>query len=97
MHRTTRATSISPKVRDVVYERDNGRCVICGRAGVPNAHYIRRSQLGLGIEQNIVTLCTICHHEFDNGNMREEYGTKIKKYLDRLYPNFTDNERVYKK
>ncbi len=90
-------TQISRKTKEKVYARDNGRCVICGRNGYPNAHYIRRSQLGLGIEQNIVTLCIKCHHDFDNGDKRIEYGEIIKKYLDKHYPNFTDEQRVYRK
>ncbi len=90
-------TAIPKKVKEKVYKRDRGKCIICGAAGFPNAHYIRRSQLGKGIEQNIVTLCHICHHEFDNGNKRKEYGCIIKKYLNKIYPKFTDEMRKYNK
>ncbi len=87
-------TEISKQTKNVVFERDNGLCIICKKQGIPNAHYIRRSQMGLGIEQNIVTLCIKCHHDYDNGNKREEYGKLIKLYLDRKYPDFTDDMRV---
>ncbi len=90
-------TSIPNKVKENVFKRDHGKCIICGARGFPNAHYIRRSQLGLGIEQNIVTLCVKCHNDFDNGNKRIEYGRLIKIYLDKLYPNFTDEMRRYNK
>ena len=56
----TKATNISPKVKQKVWERDQGRCVICGNNYnvMPNSHFIRRSQGGLGIEQNVFTACT---------------------------------------
>ena len=58
MHKMTKATSIPKSVKEAVYERDGGRCILCGRNnGEPVAHVIRRSQGGKGIEQNIVTLC----------------------------------------
>lgn len=47
----SRATDIPPKVKALVYERDNKCCVICGRPGSPNMHYISRNNRGLGIER----------------------------------------------
>ena len=46
------ATSIPAEVKKAVWERDNGRCIICGAPGNPWCHYIPRSALGLGVEQN---------------------------------------------
>jgi len=97
MKKRTKALAISPKVKKVVYERDKGRCVICGRFGSPDAHYIARSQSGLGIEQNIVTLCIRCHRDYDNSERRPLYRAEIKRYLDEKYPGFPDEERVYNK
>ncbi len=63
MHKMTKATSIPKSVKEAVYERDGGRCILCGcNNGEPVAHVIRRSQGGRGIEQNIVTLCPSCHY-----------------------------------
>lgn len=71
MHKQTKATSIPKSVKEAVYERDGGRCILCGRNnGEPVAHVIRRSQGGRGIEQNIVTLCPSCHRAFDEGPQR---------------------------
>ena len=46
-HRRTKATDITPEVRQAVAIRDNGRCIYCGKV-VPvscsNAHFIKRSQ-----------------------------------------------------
>lgn len=97
----SKACDISQKVREEVFERDDGSCVICGYLGIPNAHYIPRSAGGLGIKENVVTMCETCHHEYDNGyhkdlNLREVYAKKIKAYLDKFYPGFTDDERKFK-
>ena len=78
MSKRSKATDISIKTRQLVYERDNGLCIICGRPGIPNSHYIRRSKGGLGIPQNIVTMCISCHNAYDNGNRREEIATKTR-------------------
>lgn len=93
----TKATSIPIEVKKKVYIRDGGKCVVCGKPGLPNAHYIRRSQGGLGIEENVVTLCPECHHDFDNGFRREEIGAWLSEYLDKWYPDFPDEKRVYSK
>lgn len=98
MHKETKATDISHKVKSIVWERDSHCCIICGSPNAaPNAHYIRRSHGGLGIEQNIVTLCQKCHDSYDNGAYRFEYGQIIKDYLDMCYPGFSDDDRVYHK
>lgn len=96
-HKETKATSIPMEVKRRVWARDKGRCIVCGAPGLPNAHYIRRSQGGLGIEENIVTLCPQCHHDFDNGFRREEIGAWLSEYLDKWYPDFPDEKRVYTK
>lgn len=97
MSKMSEATSIPMEVKRKVYARDGGRCIVCGREGLPNAHYIRRSHGGLGIEENIVTLCPQCHHDFDNGFKREEIGAWVREYLDKWYPDFKDEDRVYSK
>lgn len=91
----SKACDISQEVRQAVYDRDEGGCVVCNRLGIPNAHYISRSLGGLGIEQNIVTLCEKCHHEYDNGSKHKEYGDIIREYLDNHYPGFPDEKRFY--
>lgn len=97
MTKQTKAKGIPREVKRIVGERDDYTCIICGRPGIPNAHYIRRSQGGLGIEQNIVCLCPECHDRFDNGDKREEFGRIIKCYLKEKYPYCEDKDRIYKK
>ena len=98
MHRMTKACKITEAVREIVFQRDRERCIICGsNEGLPNAHYIPRSHGGLGIEQNIVTLCPRCHHEYDNGSHRREYETLIREYLKAKYPDWDEQSLTYTK
>ena len=100
----SKACDIPKRVKDAVWERDGHRCIICGSSrAMPNAHYISRSRGGLGIEQNIVTLCTDladgCHFKFDFGTseQRTEIGEKIKEYLKSCYPDWSEDGLYYKK
>ena len=97
MRKQTKATNIPPKVKAAVYDRDKGRCIICGQPGDPVAHYISRAQGGLGIEQNIVTLCWMCHQTYDQSHRRDEYRRYIKMYLQGKYPYWNENKLTYRK
>lgn len=92
-------TDIPIEVKRKVFERDNRRCIYCHKNnGIPNAHFKRRSQGGLGIEQNIVTLCPKCHKDFDNGFKREELENYIREYLKFKYgQNWNEAELIFKK
>ena len=90
----SKATDIPQKVKQCVYERDNHKCIVCKQPGIPDAHYIRRTQGGLGIEENVVTLCRKCHHDFDDGSKREQIGNIIKKYLKSIYGDSWDEEKL---
>lgn len=99
-------TDIPQVVKERVWERDEKSCIICGNKinVMPNAHYIPRSKGGLGIERNIVTLCTEltpnkCHRRYDFGTRKErkEIGEKIKKYLMSKYDDWDESKLVFKK
>lgn len=92
-----KATDIPLRVKRHVYERDGGRCIFCGGFGAPNAHYISRAHGGLGVERNIVTACTRCHDEMDNGKQGERYKQIAKVYLMSRYVNWNKDELIYKK
>jgi len=97
MHKRTKAMQIPTAVKRKVLERD-GCCVVCGsNQGIPNAHYIARSHGGLGIEQNIVTLCINCHNAYDNSPMRRIIGQQIKEYLQSKYPDWDEQKLYYSK
>lgn len=96
--RRSKACDIDKSTRITVTLRDNGRCILCHSPnGKPNAHYIPRSAGGLGIEQNIVTLCPDCHFNLDQTEKRSELLPIVKRYLDRHYPDFQEKYRYYKK
>jgi hypothetical protein len=47
MSKRSNACDIKPKVKEIVWNRDNNRCIYCGK-NVPktfaNAHFVKRSQ-----------------------------------------------------
>lgn len=102
-NKRAKACDIPKKVKDAVWERDGHRCIICGsNVAMPNAHYIPRSRGGLGIEQNIVTLCTNmspekCHYKYDFGSKeeKEEIGGKIRDYLKGHYLDWSEDKLTY--
>ena len=99
MNKRTKAVAITPKVRQEVEERDNHQCVFCHTTKDVRGemHYIRRSQGGLGIPQNLLTGCRKCHAEFDEGKNKEYYRQKAKEYLQSIYPDWNEEELVYNK
>ena len=100
MSKRTKATSIPPKVKEAVYKRDNEKCVLCGRWADKSwacAHYIRRSQGGLGVEKNILTLCPACHLAFDEGPDRQRLKAYLSEYLSGCYDEWNEEELRYHK
>lgn len=95
----TKAVDITQKVKKIVWERDNHSCIVCGSPyAMPNAHYLSRGQhLGLGIEQNIVTLCQNCHRAYDQTTEHEQFKEFIKNYLKSKYADWNEEDLVYKK
>lgn len=104
----TRARSIPKAVKLRVAERDSidgwPCCINCGRptpdGGTEwsNAHYIPRSQEGLGTtEENILTLCPDCHHDFDQTTKREKMRSFFREYLMEHYPDWDESKLVYRK
>jgi len=94
----TKLTDIPEEVKQIVYKRDHGRCIACGELGLPNAHFIRRSQGGLGVPENVVTLCPKCHHDYDNGFYRDEMENYIRQYLKSIYgASWNETKLVYNK
>lgn len=94
----SKACDISQKVKEKVWERDGHKCIICGsHYAMPNAHFIPRSKGGLGIEQNIVTLCRECHHKTDNASQRQQMLEIIEEYLKKHYKNWNKDNLIYNK
>lgn len=104
--RRSKACDIPQKVKDKVFERDKGECVWCHNTVnvMPSAHYLSRAHGGLGVEENILTLCTDfterkCHDRYDHG-MREERAEmkeKFRNYLKEKYPYWDEKFITYRK
>lgn len=100
MNTRTKKTNIQTKTKRIVFDRDNGCCILCGDPvyeGLANAHIVPRSKGGLGIEQNIVTLCPECHRAFDQSVKRKEIESQIIEYITSIYPNWSKNDMIYRK
>lgn len=113
MNRMARHTAIPAEVKAAVSLRDSidGQCccILCGSPeAAPNAHIIRRSQGGMGVEQNIVTLCGPCHYAFDEGlnikrlwplglYTRADIRRYIINYIKGFYSDWTPESVTYRK
>jgi 5-methylcytosine-specific restriction endonuclease McrA len=100
-HERTKATDIQPGVKPKVWERDHGRCVWCSTVymAFPDAHFISRVDGGLGVEQNILTLCRRCHDMYDRGPIekRNEMKRQFALYLSGRYEGWSERDLIYKR
>ena len=104
----TKALEIPPKVKKAVASRDSVDdypcCLWCGKPAPTDnttafscAHFLPRSRGGLGIEQNILTLCWDCHMLYDQTGNREQMGEFFKGYLKSKYPEWDEKKLIYTK
>lgn len=99
-HKLTKETEISKKVKMTVWERDNHRCIFCQKEvswEYANSHYIKRSQLGMGIPENIMTNCERCHNLFEESIYREKMKEFARNYLMSKYDYWNEDILIYKK
>jgi len=105
VHKQTQYTNITKAVRMTVWERDDGECILCKAFGRPEffsrpnpeAHFIPRSKGGLGVEENILTLCRAHHRELDEGPKRQYYREYLRRYLQSCYPDWDEEKLIYRK
>lgn len=97
MHKRTKDCAIPKEVKLIVYERDHERCIFCGAPGLPEAHVISRSHGGLGVPQNIITVCRSCHDQLDNSQNRQQMLDVAVKYLGSYYPDISQTDVIYQK
>lgn len=101
-----KALAISEETKDKVWCRDAGRCVWCRLSGqwtgyraFPEAHFISRSMGGLGIPENVLTLCRPHHDQFDHGTrlQRVVMAQEFREYLKSFYPDWDETKLIYHK
>lgn len=108
MNQRTQALAIPPEVKRAVAERDSVDgwpcCIFCGKPAPTDAptayscaHYIPRSRGGLGIEENILTLCPECHRDYDATVDRPFMEAYFQLYLQRAHPDWSEERLVYRK
>lgn len=51
----------------------------------------------MGIEENIVTMCYLCHQMYDQYIDRKNMESYIEQYLRSKYPNWDREKLFYKK
>ena len=113
MRKDTMARDFDKRTKIAIALRDSidgwPCCVFCG-APAPqyrdgddlpltwsNAHYIARSQGGLGIARNGLTLCPTCHRKYDQSTAREEMRGYFREYLQDSYDDWNEADLVYRK
>ena len=95
--RRSKKCDISQKVKKEVWERDK-YCIYCGSVvASPSCHFISRAKGGLGIPKNIVTMCFNCHYNYDMTDMRQHYKEYIRNYLMSKYPDWNEEDLIYRK
>lgn len=92
------ATDIPKSVKEIVWERDNHRCIFCGSPqAMPEAHILSRSNGGMGVEENIITVCRRCHNLLDNSIKRKAMLAKAKHYINHIYGTVNESKVKYKR
>ena len=95
--RRSKACDIPKSVKDKVWARDDQKCIVCGNPyAMPSCHYLSRSQGGMGVEKNVITLCQRCHYNYDQTTQRPIYKEYIKKYLQSKYENWSEEDLYYR-
>ena len=106
MRKDTKARDFDKNAKIAISKRDSFDgwpcCVYCGAAAPTqtawsNAHYIPRSQGGLGIPQNGLTLCPICHRNYDQTTRRRSMKAFFRDYLMRCYEDWNEEDLIYRK
>ena len=108
MRKDTKARSITQSVKAAVAARDSFDgypcCVACGLPAPPEkptafacAHFIARSQGGLGTMENIVSLCPRCHARYDQTTDRGRMREFLREYLMSKHPGWCEEDLIYKK
>lgn len=106
MRKDTKARDFSRKAKEQISERDSidgwPCCVFCGLAAPAplawsNAHFISRAQGGLGIPENGLTLCPVCHRRYDQTIARSEMRAFFREYLQEHHTDWNEEKLYYRK
>ncbi len=60
------------RLRQAVLSRDGWRCQYCGRRSQLEVHHLHyRSQQGADAEENLISLCAVCHKEWHESSRHQ--------------------------
>lgn len=108
-HRHTKLLQFDARTREKIIERDHGMCIFCamgypldgdGGTGIYDImHFVPKSSMGLGIEENGALGCRQHHHMLDNGGrgLRKDMLARFEAYLRGIYPGWDRDALVYRK
>lgn len=106
MRKDTKARDFDRKAKEAISKRDSINdwpcCVYCGAAAPAplawsNAHFLARSQGGLGVPENGLTLCPECHRRYDQTTARAKMREFFQAYLKSHYPYWNEYDLIYRK
>ena len=106
MRKDAKARDFDRHTKAAIAERDSIEgwpcCVYCGAAAPgplawSNAHFIARSQGGLGVVENGLTLCPECHRRYDQSTARANMREFFREYLKSKYEYWNEDDLVYRK
>lgn len=106
MRKDTKARDFDRKAKIEISQRDSVGgwpcCVYCGAAAPAplawsNAHFIARSQGGLGITENGLTLCPECHRRYDQTTDRMRMREYFREYLREHHEDWSEDALTYGK
>jgi hypothetical protein len=106
MRKDTKERNFTRAAKIAISERDSIEgwpcCVYCGAAAPEplawsNAHYIARSQGGLGLPENGLTLCPICHRRYDQTTARMRMRDFFRAYLKEKYEDWNEDKLIQRR
>lgn len=101
MSKQSKACDVKKGIRAYVLDRDKRRCVVCGESTwLQMAHvFVSRAHGGLGVPENIATLCVLCHMKMDNGRSHDQQHVQsiVHGYMRNIYPNVDIKKLKYTK
>lgn len=89
-NRKKRDNKLYSVTRKQAYERDNGRCVICGYMAEQCHHIVFRSQGGLSELRNLACLCMQCHNQA-HGVFAKETKRKLEAIIEERTKRYEEN------
>lgn len=74
---------VTDKTYEKVYERDNGRCRLCGSSNIQLHHIVYRSESKELINEltNCIMLCTKCHQLVHSN--KHKWQPKLKEIINK--------------